>query len=137
MLIPDAAIGYRLQPISGTFAQTQMRWMFGPYTEMISGGSGGYGFLSLCIHGPPAGISSYVPLGLLPIAVLVTRVRHYGATHLRVYLRKHDHEKYRKKLRPRGHVPRSSWHRDGLVNDFLRHIKTSRLEGLRESTGKV
>jgi hypothetical protein len=78
-----------------------MRWMLGPYTEMISGGSGGYGFLSLCIHGPPAGISSYVPLGLLPIAVLVTRVRHYGATHLRVYLRKHDHEKYRKKLRPR------------------------------------
>ena len=44
---------------------------------------------------------------------------------------------YRAKLRPRGHVPRSSWHRDGLVNDCLRHIKTSRLEGLRESTGKV
>ena len=80
---------------NGISAQTQMRWMFGPYTDMFFGCGGLYAFLLLCIYGLPAGLKAYVPLGLLPIAVLVTSVPHYGATLLRVYARKEDREKYR------------------------------------------
>jgi hypothetical protein len=55
-------------------------------------------------------------LGLLPFAILVTSVPHYGATLLRVYARKEDREKYLAKLRPRGHVPQSPGLRGGPVD---------------------
>jgi hypothetical protein len=70
------------------------RWYFGPLPDLLLGCGLGYAifFVGLSLAGPQ--IRAGFPMGLLPLAILVTGVPHYGATLLRVYEHRQDRRAY-------------------------------------------
>ena len=68
------------------------RWYFGPVPDLLLGCGLAYAvfFVAMSVAGPS--IREVLPIGLLPLGILLTGVPHYGATLLRVY----EHRKNRR-----------------------------------------
>ena len=80
--------------MAAVLPQTRQRWLYGPVWDLMLGCGGLYFvmFVVLWASGPP--ILQVVSQGLIPLALLVTAVPHYGATLLRVYERRDDRRTY-------------------------------------------
>ncbi len=75
-------------------ATPQSRWLFGPVPDLFLGCGLGYAvvFALLWAEGPR--IAQVLPLGLMPLLLLLTGTPHYGATLLRVYEERESRRKY-------------------------------------------
>lgn len=80
--------------MTAALSTTPQRWLYGPVRDLLFGCGGFYlmVFVILWASGPP--ILDVVSQGLIPLALLVTAVPHYGATLLRVYERRDDRRTY-------------------------------------------
>jgi tetratricopeptide (TPR) repeat protein len=71
------------------------RWLFGPATDLLLGCGGAYLIVFGTLMFAGSSVMAFAPIGLLPIAILLTSVPHYGGTLLRVYERGEDRSSYR------------------------------------------
>jgi tetratricopeptide (TPR) repeat protein len=80
--------------VSAQAPATRSRWLYGPAPDLLFGCGGAYAlvFVALLLAGD--GVRQLAPHGLLPLAILVTSIPHYGATLLRVYERAEDRRAY-------------------------------------------
>ena len=75
-------------------AVADTRWLFGPAPDLVLGCGLGYAaiFAVLAVWGPTLVV--WLPLGLLPILLMLTGGSHYGATLLRVYEHRESRRAY-------------------------------------------
>jgi tetratricopeptide (TPR) repeat protein len=81
--------------VSTQGSRAHSRWLYGPAPDLLFGCGGAYAFVFAALLFAGGTLQTLVPLGLLPLAILVTSIPHYGATLLRVYERAEDRRKYR------------------------------------------
>jgi tetratricopeptide (TPR) repeat protein len=70
------------------------RWLFGPTPDLLLGCGLGYAWVFLALAVLGTGFVEAIPLGLLPLVLLVTGTPHYGATLLRVYEQRDSRRAY-------------------------------------------
>jgi len=75
-------------------AAASSRWLFGPVPDLVLGCGLGYVvvFAALVAAGPL--MLQWIPLGVLPLLILLTGTPHYGATLLRVYEERETRRRY-------------------------------------------
>ncbi len=72
----------------------QSRWLFGPVPDLFLGCGLGYAIVFVLLWAEGPRIAQVLPLGLLPLLLLVTGTPHYGATLLRVYEERESRRRY-------------------------------------------
>jgi tetratricopeptide (TPR) repeat protein len=70
------------------------RWLYGPGPDLLFGCGGAYALIFLAMVFAGDLVQDLAPHGLLPLAILVTSIPHYGATLLRVYEQRADRRAY-------------------------------------------
>ncbi len=74
--------------------QQQSRWLFGPVPDLFLGCGLGYAIVFVLLWAEGPRISQWLPLGMMPLLLLLTGTPHYGATLLRVYEERESRRKY-------------------------------------------
>jgi len=75
-------------------ADSSERWLFGPAPDLVFGCGLGYAWIFLALAVLDVRFVEAIPLGFLPLVLMITATPHYGATLLRVYEQRESRRAY-------------------------------------------
>ena len=78
----------------GAASPAASRWLYGPLPDLVLGCGLGYAAVFALLWGAGGAVAQALPLGLMPLVLLVSGTPHYGATLLRVYEERESRRKY-------------------------------------------